>query len=165
MITRHQQILIKRAQREASLDDADYREALETVSGLRSTKAPGMTDRHVDLFLAYVEAIFWRKVDAGALQPSGKADAVFRQRRYWAAKNPGQQTSRDRYTQSTLESGIARLEAALAELGFGQSYCEAICQNATGGVTDPSARYLYKVALERTLRSTQKARERANDPF
>lgn len=51
MITRAQQILLKRAQAQAGLDDADYRDAIEAVSGIpgcRSSKDSRLTDRHID---------------------------------------------------------------------------------------------------------------------
>ncbi|MBE0541611.1 MAG: hypothetical protein IH623_09510, partial [Verrucomicrobia bacterium] len=47
MLSRAQQILLKRAQREAALDDAEYRDALATVSGCRSSKDMEFTDRHL----------------------------------------------------------------------------------------------------------------------
>ena len=70
MLSRPQQILLKRAQREAGLSDDEYRDALQTVTGCRSSTAPALTDRHLDKVLAYFEAIHWRNVDAGELQPS-----------------------------------------------------------------------------------------------
>jgi len=86
MLSRPQQILLKRAQREAGLPDDEYRDALQTVTGCRSSKDPQLTDRHLDLLLGYFEAIHWRKVDAGQhvfageLQPPCRPNAVFRQR-------------------------------------------------------------------------------------
>ena len=82
MLSRRQQILLKRAQREAGLSDNDYRDALQTVAGCRSSTSPVLTDRHMDKVLAYFEAIHWRAVDAGKLQPSCSATAVFRQGYY-----------------------------------------------------------------------------------
>ena len=87
MLSRAQQILLKRAQREAGLLDGDYREALQTVAGCQSSKDADLTDRHLDKLLAYFEAIYWRAVNAGQLQPCCKTTAVFRQPGYWAAKN------------------------------------------------------------------------------
>ena len=84
MITHSQQILIHRAQREAGLDDAEYRDALEAVSGCRSTKDPKMVDRHVDMALSYMEAIYWHRVGAGELPPPGSPNAVFRQPHQWS---------------------------------------------------------------------------------
>ena len=156
MLTRRQQILLKRAQREAALPDDEYREALETVSGCRSSKDPRLTDRHVDLTLAYFEAIHWRKADAGHLQPSRGPNAVFRQRGYWARKNPGPQTSRDRYALPQLSREIGALETALAELGFGDAYCAAIREKVTHGRADAHSGHLYKAALERTLRAKRR---------
>lgn len=155
MLSRLQQILLKRAQREAGLDDTDYRDALETVSGCRSSTHPDMTDRHVDLAMAYFEAIHWRKADAGQLQPSCKRDAVFRQRGYWQRKNSGGVTSRDRYTGVHLGREIAALEASLSALGFGPGYCAAIRAKVTKGRTDAHAQHLYRSALERTIRAKQ----------
>jgi hypothetical protein len=155
MLTRRQQILLKRAQREAGLDDADYRDALETVSGFRSSTDPEMTDRHLDLVMGYFEAIHWHKVDHGALQPSCRPDAVFRQRGYWAKKNTRRETSRDRYTGTNLGREIAALESSLKGFGFGAGYCAAIREKVTRGRNDAHAQYLYKAALERTLRAKQ----------
>jgi hypothetical protein len=156
MLSRPQQILLKRGQREAALPDAEYREALETVSSCRSSKDPAMTDRHLDLLMGYFEAIHWRKVVAGELQPSCSPTAVFRQRGYWAKKNPGQQTSRDRFTQSTIEREIAGLEAALASLGFGEGYCASIRQKSIHGRRDAHALFLYRAALRRTLAAKER---------
>jgi hypothetical protein len=156
MVTRPQQILIKRAQREAGLVDAEYRDALETVSGCRTTTDPRMTDRHVDLALAYFEAIYWRGVDSGALPGPCKADAIFRQRGFWAAKNPGNSTSRDRYATNAVTEEIAHLESALADLGFSAAYCAAIREKIAPGCEDVHSLHLYKAALRRTLKAKQK---------
>lgn len=159
MISRAQQILMKRAQREAELPDDEYRDALEAVSGFRSSKSLGLTDRHVDLFLAYLEAILWRKVDAGTMQPNCKPDAIFQQRGFWAARNTRQETSRDRYITSGLAAEIARLEVGLEELGFGRPYLDAI-KNAVARGHGLRDQHAYKAALQRTLRAKQNAAER-----
>jgi hypothetical protein len=156
MLSRPQQILLKRAQREAALADDEYRDSLELVSHCRSSKDAAMTDRQLDLLLGYFEAIHWRKVDAGALQPSCSATAVFRQRGYWASKNTRQETSRDRFTQSTIDKEITGLETALASLGFGESYCASIRQKSTHGRRDPHALFLYRAALCRTLAAKER---------
>jgi hypothetical protein len=155
MLSRPQQILIKRAQREAGLGDAEYRDALEIISGCRSTTDARMTDRHVDLALAYFEAILWRQVDLGTLQASCKPDAVFRQRGFWAAKNTQQETSRDRYSRTKLDREIAALEAALLAIGFGPGYCAGIRQKVSPS-QDARSLWSYKAALERTLRAKQR---------
>lgn len=162
MISRAQQILVKRAQREAALCDEEYREALELVSGCRSTIDPRMTDRGVDLVLGYFEAIYWRKVDSQELQPVCRADAVFRQRGYWAQKNSGGQTSRDRFLQASVDGQINALESEMAGLGFGRKYCSAIRSKVTHGRNDPDALHRYKAALRRTLESKRK---KADCPF
>jgi hypothetical protein len=156
MISRGQQILVKRAQREAGLEEDDYRDALEAVSGCRSTRDARLTDRHVDLALAYFEAIYWRKIDSGIPQAGCKGDAVFRQRGYWASKNTREETSRDRFAHSTLDQSIRLLEAEMEAAGFVPKYCAAIRRKVTGGDTDLRSGYAYKAALERTLRAKKK---------
>ncbi len=157
MLSRAQQILLKRGQREAGLSDDDYRDALEMIAGCRSSKSPALTDRHLDKLFAYFEAIHWRAVDAGTLQPSGSITAVFRQRGYWVAKNTNQETSRDRFNDSNLAKSIADLEREMAGLGFGQGYCAAIRKKVANGRDDTRGLHLYCAALQRTLKAKAKA--------
>jgi hypothetical protein len=157
MISRAQQILLKRAQREAGLSDADYRDALETVAGCRTSKDARLADRDLDKLLAYFEAIHWRAADAGTLQPSCRLDAVFRQRGYWASKNTRQETSRDRYNGRNQGASIRDLEAGLATLGFGPAYCATIRDKVCQGRTDAAALHLYEAALRRTLKAKNKS--------
>jgi hypothetical protein len=164
MLSRPQQILLKRAQREAALADGEYRDALEIVSGCRSSKDAAIMDRQLDLLLGYFEAIHWRKVDAGELQPSCSAIAVFRQRGYWAAKNTRQETSRDRFTNFNLGQAIGDLERKFEALGFGKSYCESIRKNSTHGRSDAHALHLYRAALERTLNAKARRKEAVEIP-
>jgi hypothetical protein len=156
MLSRPQQILIKCAQREAALDDTEYREALEVVSGCRSSKDPRLTDRHLDLLLGFFEAIYWRKVDALELQPPCKPDAVFRQRGFWASRNTRQENSRDRFAIAHAQQEISAIEQELARLGFGQSYTAAIREKVTASRADAYALNQYRAALQRTLRAKQK---------
>lgn len=165
MISNAQKALIKRAQLEAGLGDAEYREALQMIAGCGSSTDPGMTDRHVDLLLAYFEAIHRREVEAGRLQPARNPNAVFRKKGYWAEKNPSRNTSRDRYTASHAGGAIAQLEAALAGLGCGAAYCAAIRNKVTQGRSDARAMYAYGAALERTLKAKRAARQAIADPF
>jgi hypothetical protein len=165
MLSRAQQILLKRSQREAGLSDGDYRDALQLIAGCRSSTSPALTDRHLDKLLAYFEAIHWRAVDAGTLQPCGTAAAVFRQRGYWAAKNTRQETSRDRFTGLNLGQAVADLESRIAALGFGAGYCAAIRKNVCKGRDDARALHLYRSALERTLKAKAVRAERAEDPY
>jgi hypothetical protein len=165
MLSRPQQILLKRAQREAGLSDDDYRDALQMIADCRSSKSAALTDRHLDKLLAYFEAIHWRGVDAGTLQPSGSAAAVFRQRGFWAAKNPAMETSRDRFNGRSQAGDIAALEAELGRLGFGEGYCAAIRANVCKGRSDARALHLYQAALERTLKAKAGREKSAADPF
>lgn len=162
-ISRGEQILLKRAQRACGLEDLEYREALQTVSGCRSSTDAGMTTWHVDVALSYFEAIFWRKVDVGQLRPPCNPDAVFRQRDYWRQKNNKNETSRDRFTGRNLKRDIADLEGQLQAIGFDSRYCAGIRAKAAQGRDDAHALHLYCAALERTLRSKQRQHE--TQPF
>ncbi len=165
MLTNLQKALLKRGQREAALSDADYRDALQTVAGCRSSTDLALTDRHLDKLLAYLEAIHWRAVDAGALHPSGSPSAVFRQRGYWAAKNTKLETSRDRHNHFNLGQEIADLESQLAALGYGKEYCEGIRRNSTHGREDAHALHHYRTALQRTLKAKAKQAEAMANPY
>ena len=154
MFIRAQQILLKRAQREAALDDGDYREALEAATGLpgcRSSKDPRLTDSHLDTLLAYFEAVYWRSVDLGRLQPPCRRDAVFRQRRFWALKNTRTENSRDRFASRQVEGEIRSLEEQLSKMGFGAGYYAAIRTATIGGRQDVRSLNIYRAALERTI--------------
>jgi hypothetical protein len=153
MLSRPQQILLKRAQREAGLSDEDYRGALETVAGCRSSTSPAFTDQHLDKVLSYFEAIHWRAVDAGKLQASCSSTAVFRRLGFWSTRNTRQETSRDRFNGLNLNAEIAALESKLAALGFAASYCGGIRKNVTKGRDDAHALHLYRAALTRTLKA------------
>jgi hypothetical protein len=105
-----------------------------------------------------LEAIHWRKVDGvRCFQPSCKPNAVFRQRGYWASKNPKGSTSRDRFGEGNLQPAVAALEQELAELGCGMAYCRAI-QNKI----QPFSLAKYLGALNRTVKAT---RVKANQPY
>jgi hypothetical protein len=166
MLTRDQQILIKRAQAQAKIGDAEYRDAVALVSGIadcRSSKDARLTDGHLDKLMAYFEAIYWRKVavESGAvsrcLQGHLKPGAVFQKPGYWASKNQTGNTSRDRYVDGTKRSEAADLEAELGKLGYGSTYVAAIQRNIR-----PFSQVAYVAALKRTLNAKQKA---TNCPF
>lgn len=165
MLSNPQKAMLKRAQREAGLSDEDYRDALQAVTGYRTSTAPALTDRHLDKLLAYLEAIHWRAADAGTLQPSCSAMAVFRRRNYWSSKNTRQETSRDRYTNQNLTREIADLESQLAALGFGKIYCDAVRRNVAKGRDDAHALHLYCTALKRTLKAKARLTEASPDPY
>jgi hypothetical protein len=160
-LSRAQQILAKRAQQEAQITDYDYRASWATVSGMEdctSSKDSRLTDRHLDSLLAFFEAIFWRAVDAGSLQPSCNPRAVFRQRGFWAERNTKGDTSRDRFGEANLKPQISALERELADLGYGYSYLMAIQNHiprkADGGLSLSA----YLGALSRTVAAKKKKR-------
>lgn len=165
MLTNPQKAILKRAQREAGLSDGDYRDALELITGCRTSTSPALTDRHLDKLLAYLEAIHWRAVDAGTLQPSGSGNAVFRQRGFWAGRNTNAETSRDRFNETRAGQAITELEGKLAALGYGQGYCVAIRNKVAQGRDDAHGLNLYRVALERTVKSKARRAARAEDPY
>jgi len=162
-LSRAQQILLKRAQKEAGISNFDYRGSIATVSSMEdctSSTDPRLTDRHCDLLLGFFEAVYWQAVDAGTLQPSCKPAAVFRKRGYWASKNPRGNTSRDRYAEGNLSSKINQVEQALAEFGCRPGYFMAIQNNLrTNGGFSPAA---YLGAIKRTLASKKR---KAGQPF
>lgn len=157
MLSRAQQIILKRAQRQAGIEDAEYRETLFRFAGCESSRDSRFSNEHLDTVLAYFEAIFWRAVDAGILNAPCKGDEVFLQRGYWASKNTRAETSRDRYNTKNLSAEISALESELERLGFGESYCQAIRENVTQGGTNARCLNLYRAALERTLKSKRKS--------
>lgn len=157
MISSRQKMLIKRAQRQAGLEDAEYRDALAAVCGCTSCTDASFTDRDVDRSLAFFESIYWRKVDAGQLQAGSGSSAVFRQRGFWASRNTSASTTRDRFAASAALARISSLEQRLAGLGFGQAYCHSIRTKATAGEDSPAALNRYSAALLRTLRSKERA--------
>ena len=164
MISRAQQVLLKRAQHEAALSDDEYRDAVALVSGMadcRSSKDARLTDGHVDKLLAYFEAIHWGKVDSRTLQPSCKPNAVFRQRGYWAGKNRCGDTSRDRYVATAVSSQVADLEGELMALGCSMAYLRGIQERMKRG-GKPFDMVTYSGALKRTLAAIQR---KVDQPF
>jgi hypothetical protein len=95
--------------------------------------------------------------DRKVLQPSCKANAVFRQRGYWASKNPKGNTSRDRFGEGNLKPSVEAIEQELNEMGYGFTYLRAI-QNKI----QPFSLAKYLGALNRTLKAK---RRRAVQPF
>lgn len=166
MLTRDQQILLKRAQREAGIDDVEYRQTLEGISalpGCNSSKDARLTDEHLDAFLSYFEAIYWRKVDTEDWHLHGPCNGladVFKRRGFWAERNRKGNTSRDRYAGQALERERQYLEAELAELGFGFKYVSAIQNNI-----QPFSLFKYVAALRRTVASKRKQVNPEDQPF
>lgn len=161
MLTNPQKSLLKRAQREAGLSDDDYREALRLVAGVSSSTSPDLTDRHLDKLLGYFEAIHWQGVDSGQLQQSCSANAIFRQRGFWASRNTPHETSRDRFNGLNLSAQIADLERQLTAMGCGHGYCAAIRKNVCKDRSDARAQHLYAAALARTIKARSARRTAA----
>jgi len=152
MLSNAQKALIKRAQREAHLDDADYRECLETVTDCTSSTDPRLNDRSFDIILQYFEAIFWGKVDSGELQRPCNTAAVFAKRQYWAFKNPRDNTSRERFTLEQLQRDITDAEAVLLAAGYSEDYCMGIYRKAAQS-DRPKYDYSQGNAVGRQLRN------------
>src|ERR1051326_2954700 len=141
MISRKQQILLKRAQAEAGLSDEDYRNAIAAVTGMpdcRSSKDARLSDAHLDHLLSFFEAIYWKSNSEGG--------QIFKQRQFWATRNRRGNTSRDRYTEADLTARIAQAEYQIMQLGFGQPYLDGIY-----GRIEPYTHRAYLAALERTI--------------
>ncbi len=156
MLSRKQQILIKRAQAEAGLSDADYREAVAAVSGMadcRSSKDARLGDAHMDHLLSYFEAIYWKENSGGG--------EIFEEPGFWARRNRRGDTSRDRYTEGELTGRIATAEHQIIVLGFSQRYLDAIY-----GRIRPYTHRAYLAALERTIAAKKRKIEAgAECPF
>src|SRR3954463_1617304 len=136
MLSNDQKAVLKRAQREARLSDAEYRECVETVSGLTTSMAPEFSDRHLVKALAFLEAIFWRKVDLKELPGPANREAVFSTRDFWKSRNTQMETSRDRFAAEQARLRIQAFEEGLAEFGCGADYCATIRQKVTKGNSD-----------------------------
>ena|ERR1041385_1592647 len=157
-LTRPQQILLKRAQADAGIDDSDYRSALEQVTGFqgcRSSKDPRLTDGHLDNVLSFFEAIYWRLPDV-----TRKQSKIFSRPGYWADKNRRGNTSRDRHTSNGLDAEIRELEGQLRELGFGAGYAAAIRRRLA------ASPWAHRAALKRTVAAKRRQKPAAVDvPF
>jgi len=164
MLTPPQRRLLKMAQRDAALPDAEYREELVRIAGVNSSTASTWTEEQFDATMALFEAIYWRKVIQRLIVPNNSPRAVFRVRGYWASKNPRRNTSRDRYTASQLGELIQDAEAALAgHIGIGaQRYLEAIRARVVGGRSGLAAERDYLAAIQRTLAAKLRIANHAN---
>lgn len=156
MLSRAQQILIKRAQHQAGIDDGEYRDLLQAFGGVRSSTDPKLGDEHLDKILAFMEACYWSGLDKGQLPPPAKIhNPVFRVRGYWAGKNTSQSNSRDRFHSARVSGSVEQLEAEMHRLGYGPQYCESIRRKVcTGGRGDVQ---IYAAALRRTLAARRRA--------
>ena len=151
MLTRSQIILLQQARRASGLPEDEYRMVIASVAGMsdcRSSKDPRLGDDHFDRLMKLFEFHFWALVDAGqAPSPALASRHVFRNRAYWAAKNPREGVnSRDRFSDHHLGTQIANLENRLHVLGKHPEYIAAIEHNTGGG-------FPYLCALKRTINS------------
>lgn len=148
-LSREQQILLKRAQQAARIEDDEYRDTLEQFTklpGCRSSKDERLSNEHLDLLMAYFEAVYWKAVDGGSIAQLASPRAVFAKRGYWASKNTRVETSRDRFTKGTLADQIATAETNLGRFGFDANYFAAIKAKTKAG-------WPYLQALRRTFAS------------
>ena len=150
MLSNEQKALIKRAQREALINEEEYRQILfeDLGFGVHSSTDPRLGDRHFDKILAYFEAIYWRKVDAGEVVKR-HPKTVFQRRGYWSSKNTIQTNSRERYADRALNLEINRLESELRSRGVNERYLTAISNKTGRG-------WQYRYALMRTLAAQKK---------
>lgn len=147
MLSNPQKSLIKRAQRQAVLDDADYRALLREFAGVESSTDAKLGNSQFDIIMAHIEATYWFRVDSGALKHVFRSNAPFLQRGYWASKNPPGQTSRDRYAAADLAAEIEAAESNLAASGANASYLAGIRRRVGGSDRK------YLAALRRTIDS------------
>lgn len=158
MLSNEQKAILKRAQREALIEDEEYRDILENQLGFgfRSSTDPRMGDRHMDKAMSFFEAIYWREVDSGAITIR-HPKTVFSQRGYWQKRNGAGSNSRERYAANGLAEQINTLEANMRHLGKNDYYLAAIRRNCQ---TD----WGYKMALERAVKANQ-AKQAEAHPF
>jgi hypothetical protein len=156
MLSKPQIWLLKSAQRQAGIDDTEYRSALAQLCGVQSSTDPELGDSHLDMLLAYFEAIYWSGVDAGSLQPPLKGTEPFRKRGFWAQKNKAGNTSRDRFTKAQLAEQIISAECTLTDLGASPAYIAAIRNKVCQGHSDCHTFQVYLSALHRTIKSRLK---------
>ena len=167
MLSNEQKSLLKRAQKQAEIPDAEYREALQLIAGVHTSTDPTIGDRHLDKLMGYFEAIYWQKVAAKtAASPdllvkhgAKRQYLPFLAPEYWKNKNARASTSRDRYTDDSLARKIAALESELYQLGCNTWYVAKIKANVLGDRSDPAGLHKYKFALQRTIAAKQKKLE------
>lgn len=121
MLSNAQKSLVKRAQRQADVPEEEYRDMWRMVTGWQdcdTSTDPRLGDVHMDRMMGFLEAIFWRRVQEGALQPPSKANAPFQKEGFWATRNKTQSTSRDRYQKKRIADSVQDLEARLLATGY-----------------------------------------------
>lgn len=121
MLSNPQKSLVKRAQRQAAVPEEEYRDMWRMVTSWQdcdTSTDPRLGDVHMDRMMGFLEAIFWRRVQEGALQPPSKANAPFQKEGFWATRNKAQSTSRDRYQKKRIGDSVQDLEARLLAAGY-----------------------------------------------
>ena len=165
MLSNPQKALLAMAKRQVGFTDDDYRQALQEVTGVRSSTDARLGDRHFDRIMGYFEAVYWLKVDkAELLHDPSKGNAPFLTRRFWASRNTAEETSRDRFALNRLNLEIAQLERAFGDLGYGPEYVAKIKENVSRDRSGDDLRSLhaYAAALRRTLAGKKKHMEAAH---
>jgi len=150
MLTDPQIWKLKAAQKQAGIDDEEYRSTLRQLCGVSTSKDASLGNEQWDMLMSYFEAVYWRGVDAGRLPRPCKATAPFQQPGYWSSKNTRQETSRDRYNLSEIQRDITSLETELGSLGCAPAYLDAIRSKVTHGKETVASLYRYLGALRRT---------------
>ena len=153
MLSARQRQTIKIAQRAVGMPDDDYRLTIQAIGGWEdctSCKDERLDQEHFDRLMKALEAGYWAGVDAGEIEHTPSARHPFRERGYWAGKNPrGGATSRDRFTERELRDDIEKLEIRMLKLGKPRSYCSAI-RSKTGDS------WSYRRALIRTIETLER---------
>ena len=154
MISRAEQIWLKRAQAAAGIADTEYRESLERFAHVRSSTDPRLTHDQFERLMGYFEAIYWSLRDSGAVQPN----EVFRRRGYWAERCHDGDRNRARYAMHQQTEQIHELERDLIGMGFSVDYLDEIRMRSMHAPQHPTPRDLagYRAALQRTLDSRQR---------
>lgn len=149
MLTPAQKSLVKRAQRQAQLDDADYRDLWRVITGWEdcdTSTDPRIGDRHVDKMMGMLEAIYWRRVDQAHLVHAPTKHATFLGRDYWARRNQAGNTTRDQHAAKRLAGECNALALQLQAAGYPLKKIWGITNKLQG--KGPVA---LKAALSRTL--------------
>ena len=161
MLSKLQIMRLQMARRQAGIPDDEYRDILANIfDGCVSSKDPRLTNEHWDRIVAFWEAVYFRKLERGEVNPPGRNE-MFQKRGYWAEKNQRDNTSRDRYTRDDLAGQISAAEARLHALGKGPHYCAAIRARIGGDAASPLQQRKYLAAL---LKTAEAAKRRAEVP-
>jgi len=149
MLSNPQKSLVKRAQRQAAVPEEDYRDMWRVVTGWMdcdTSTDPRLGDVHMDRMMGYLEAIYWRRVQEGTLQPVSKPNAPFLKEGFWKNRNKAQSTSRDRYQKQRITESVHDLERRLLAAGYPPQKISAI-----KGKLRYHDEWALKSALHRTL--------------